>query len=136
VLVVIAIAVLLAGLLSFTLWRVKRAAELQMCGNHAESITLAARLWANDHDGKFPANFIEMSNEVATPKILVCPGNRVSKRVSEWSLVTPENIGFEIVAPGIAETETNQIYLRCKVHSTRALVGGAVFVEGKPHHKF
>ncbi len=65
------------------------------CTNNLRQIGLAERIWAGDHDDKYPfetsvtnggtmklnngrnawINFFVMSNELATPKILICPAD-------------------------------------------------------------
>lgn len=70
-------------------------------------------MWAEDHNGFFPTSFLAMSNEVVTPKILCCISKR---RVSTWSEFTNFNTTYEIVTPGVHETDINAVFVRCSVH--------------------
>jgi hypothetical protein len=93
----------------------QRRAQSSTCASSVVSICLAGRLWAQDHDGKFPTNFTCMSSELNTPKVLSClPARRTP--TSEWSAFTPDNCTYEIVTPGVHEDATNSVFLRCTIH--------------------
>lgn len=100
-LVVIAIIAILAALLLPALSRAKDRAKRTTCLNNLKQIGLAHRLWATDHEGKFPwkvdqaegggkpdgsgtnrVNFqlSLMANELVTTKILLCP-NDTARRI-------------------------------------------------------
>jgi hypothetical protein len=93
----------------------QRRAQSLNCASSVVSICFASRLWAEEHGGSFPTNFICMSNEVMTPKILSCVPARRS-RTSDWSAFTPDNCTYEIVTPGVHESATNTVFLRCTIH--------------------
>jgi hypothetical protein len=71
-----------------------------------------------------PTNFISMTNEVNTPKILSC---QVGRRVSDWSAFTPENCTYEIVSPGMRTDETNKVFMRCMIHGHLGYGDGRFF---------
>jgi prepilin-type N-terminal cleavage/methylation domain-containing protein/prepilin-type processing-associated H-X9-DG protein len=119
-LVVIAIIAILAGLLLPALARAKERAQRIRCVANMKQIGLAMRLWADDHDGQYPwrvdqtegggmpngtgnakapFQFLLASNEVSTPKILVCP--RDTARQAADSFITydpnsPNNVSYEL----------------------------------------
>lgn len=127
-------AVLIAG--SFVMASAaKKRAESLTCASSVTSICLAARLWAEDHDGLMPTNFICMSNEVNTPKILSCQRSRRA-RTSDWSAFTPENCTYEIVGPAMRVDETNKVFLRCTIHGHLGYSDSTVFDGVRRRHKF
>ena len=88
-LVVIAIIAILAGLLLPALARSKAQAKTVACLSNIKQVTLGLRTWSGDNDAKFPwaidwleggskdspewvDHFRTCSNELSTPKILVC----------------------------------------------------------------
>ena len=106
-LVVIAIIAILAALLLPALARAKEQAHRVMCMSNLKQIVLAAKTYALDHEGDFPwhtqvidggiygssmaasawGNFSALSNEVVTPKVLVCPSDRptAGKVAATWA---------------------------------------------------
>lgn len=95
-LVVIGIIAILAGMLLPALSRAKNKAQRITCANNLKQVSLSVRLWAENHDGKFPwkveqaqgggkpdgsgnatvnLQFSILSNELATTKILLCPND-------------------------------------------------------------
>lgn len=90
------------------------------CANNLKQIGLAFRMWAIDHDGRFPfhqstndggtmefcakagggadsnaaLHFRVMSNELSTPLILVCPKDRARTRARDFSTLRPENVTY------------------------------------------
>src|SRR5439155_19104596 len=73
------------------------------CANSICAIVLAARLYANEHDGLFPINFTCFSNELVTPKVLRCSADLSRARAIDWHTFTEANSSYEIVAPGLRE---------------------------------
>ena len=94
----------------------KRQAESVSCGNYMCSICTGARLWAMDNSGYLPSDFVSMSNELATPRILVCPGDESRRPATDWASLTPDQSSYEIVGARVGEGDTNAVFLRCKVH--------------------
>jgi hypothetical protein len=63
----------------------KRWAQSMSCGNYMCSICFAARTWALDSNGKMPSDFLSMSNELSTPRVLVCPADRSRRAAPNWA---------------------------------------------------
>lgn len=96
---------------------IKRHIELVGCGNQMHVILYCATLsWSNEHGGQLPSDFLSMSNELVLPKLLVCPGDHLHRPAASWATFTTNNCSYEIVAPGIHRSDTNIVFLRCRVH--------------------
>ncbi len=100
-LVVIAIIAILAGLLLPALSSAKSKAKVTVCINNQRQVSLGFRVWANDKNDKFPWNlsptnggsldspdwtdhFRLASNELASPRILICAADKERKPGTNW----------------------------------------------------
>jgi len=104
----IPVIAILAGMMLPALAKAKEKAQRINCVSNLKQIGLAARTWSNNHGGKFPPDFASMSNELATPIILVCPGDSSKTRVMNWSEFGPGNVTYEYLEPGIDEKNAAQ----------------------------
>jgi len=120
-LVVIAIIAILAALLLPALSGAKARARRAECANNLKQVGVGLRGWATDSDGHFPwvvgitnggskdapewaDHFRACSNELSTPKILVCAAQLEKKVITDWSLLAGEdNVSYFF---GVDATET------------------------------
>ncbi len=111
-LVVIAIIAILAALLLPALATAKRKGAEAKDLSNLKQIGVASRLWANDHGDKFPwmvamqdggslnssdwtDHYRACSNELQTPKVLICPLDKEKKEVIKWNALDgARNISF------------------------------------------
>ena len=107
--------------------RLKRYAESMSCGNYMSSIGVGARIWAGDNSNRLADNFLCMSNELATPKILICPGDKVRKVADNWDLFTTNNCSYEILRPNMPDDDFTNAYFCCTIHGHLGYADGTVF---------
>lgn len=96
--------------------------ETWRCGKHLAVISQAAGVWAKAHNDGLPSDFIIMSNELVTPRLLICPGDKIREPADNWQAFTSANSSYQVLEgasrakdlpPGILQ---NLRYLQCKVH--------------------
>jgi prepilin-type N-terminal cleavage/methylation domain-containing protein len=116
-LVVIAIIAILAGLLMPALARAKVKAQRIKCVGNLKQIGLGMRLWADDHDGKYPwrveqtrgggmpngtdnatvnFQFQIASNELAAPRILACPSDLKRVPATNFASCAASNVSYTL----------------------------------------
>lgn len=102
-------------------------AESIRCINNMKQIGLAFRIWAGDNNDVYPKDFISMTNELSTWKILQCPSDK-SHNVSSWSDVAAGNISYRRVSsgPDADETHPNVVLVECPIHGSILLCDGSV----------
>ena len=122
----VAPAAILAGVTLPALARAKERAQTIACVNNLKQIGLAARMYANDHGEVLPKDFVTMKNELASPKILVCPGDKSKTPAPDWSSLTPAHVSYEIVSPVPRANEAQEVYARCPIHGSACFVDGSV----------
>ena len=102
------------------------------CINNLKLIGLSARVWANDdpydlgRKDVLPPNFLSMSNELSTPKVLVCPADKARKPATSWQEFSPANVSYEFLNPNGSETNPYVLLTRCPVHGHVGLSDGSV----------
>ena len=113
-LVVIAIIAILAGMLLPALAKSKAKAKRIACVNNMKQMSLALRMWADDHEDKYPwqldpdqggsfnsadwtDHFRMASNHLSTVAILHCPSDKKKKPGTNWNRLDAEmNVSYFI----------------------------------------
>jgi hypothetical protein len=103
----------------------EKAMRIQ-CVNYLKNIGLAARVWANDQGDVLPGDFLTMSNELSTAKILICPADKAHNIAKNWQEFNASNASYELLSPGATVTDVQVLYARCPIHNNVLLVDGSV----------
>lgn len=107
------------------LQRLKEEANSAQCINNLKQIGLAARMWANDNNDIFPPDFISMTNELNTPKILFCASDPAAVRVSEWSQLNQSRISYRLVNANGNDRDPNKVLTICTIHGHVGMSDGS-----------
>jgi len=114
IVVVIATIVILAGLILPALNKPRGRSGRINCVSNLKQLGLAMRMFSNDHTDKFPwavpkveggsleyaesaevfRHFMALSNELITPKILICSSDLERQRSSDWNLFSNSNLSY------------------------------------------
>jgi hypothetical protein len=137
-----------AGLLLPVLAKAKAKAQSIACMNNMKQIGLAFRIWANDHQDRFPFNvstndnvavklgdtvedpvkiFQMLSNELATPKILVCPADSAKHPAMGFGNLRASNFSYELeIGSEVKTTNPEEVLARCPIHGHELHCDGSV----------
>ena len=145
--------VILPALLLPALSRAKSRAERISCANNMKQIGLSFRVWAIDHNGNFPFNmstnnggtlelclpgsdgfdrnaafhFQVMSNELSTPKILVCPSDTKKQPALNFESLQPVSVSYQVFSgTNVSDVNPNQVLAVCLIHNNVLLCDGSV----------
>jgi hypothetical protein len=127
------------------------------CLKNMKQIGLSFRMWANDNREKFPFNvstneggtlelcavakdgfddnsvwhFQVMSNELNSPKILVCPGHPPHVPATDWQSLQASNVTYRVHSgPNVDYTNPTNVLAVCPFDGNTVYCDGKV-VEGK-----
>ncbi len=104
----------------------KEKAQSIACVNNLKQLGLASRIWATDNGDVLPPSIVAMTNEMGSPKILVCPADTARQPAADWASLTMANVSYEFLAPSGSETEPQRVLFRCPIHGHVCLVDGSV----------
>ena len=150
--VVVTLVVLPAMLLP-ALSQAKGRAQRINCTNNLKQIGLAFRVWAIDNGDQFSFNvstnkggtmelsmrsrdgvdshpewiFQVMSNELSTPKILVCPADGSKQPALDFLSLQAANVSYKVYSgTNVVDTNPQEILAICPIHDNVLLCDGSV----------
>ena len=104
----------------------KRRAQRISCISNIKQICLAARIWEDQQkSGRLPADFLTMSNELTTPRILTCASDTARIRADNWQLFDGSSVSYELLSPGVDARDTDVVYVRCPICNNVGMVDGS-----------
>ena len=131
----------------------KERAQSISCMNNMKQIGLAARTWAIDNDDNFPFNvstskggtrelcqrgsdgfdrnavfhFQVMSNELSTPRILVCPADTKRHPALNFLSLRPENVSYQMRSgTNLSDANPQEVLAVCPIHNHVLFCDGSV----------
>jgi hypothetical protein len=100
-------------------------AQTIRCLNNLKQVSIALRLYAADHRGTFPTNFMQLKSQLGSPGILICPldpDRSVSQR--EWN---PDGISYKFLRPGEEQRNVlDEVIVSCPFHGNAVAGDGTV----------
>ena len=118
--VLVAVMALIAMIFLPYLARSHRPPSRVKCVNHLKNVGLAFRIFATDNNDLFPAQVMAskgwhnanvasvyqwMSNELSTPKLLICPNDK-REEAADFASLAPKNISY---FASLSASETNPL---------------------------
>ena len=102
------------------------------CVNNLRQIGLATRIWSLEHNETFPPDFLTMSNELISPKILICPEDKQHVAAADWAHFDPkQHVSYEFLLPNAKEADAmSKPAFRCPIHGHVGLGDGSVQPKG------
>ncbi len=147
------VAAIGASMVLPALAKAKAKAQSIQCVNNMKQIGLAARIWATDNDDQFPfhvsrskggsaesrqhggdsydrnayLHFQVMSNELFTPKILVCPTDSKRQVAQNFVELQSWNVSYQLrTGDRVKQTNPTETLIYCPIHHHVGLTDGSV----------
>jgi hypothetical protein len=143
----------LAAMLLPALAHAKNRAQLISCQSQMMQIGMAMRVWEGDNGDRFPFNvstnqggtmelclrgdggfdrnavnhFQVMSNELGTPRILVCPADSSKQPADNFRDLESKNISYLLRSgTNVTSDYPKDVLLRCPIHGTILRCDGSI----------
>jgi hypothetical protein len=128
ILTTVFLVAVLAGMMLPAFAKAKDRAQSIHCINNLKQVALGARLYANDRNGKFPAEFLEMKEHLGSPAVLICPADEKLSSAQDETQFSAERISYTLVTPGIDENQMSPetVFAVCPIHNNIAYADGSV----------
>jgi hypothetical protein len=96
------------------------------CVNNLKQLGLAVRVWETDNGDVFPPDVLSMTNEIASPKVLVCPADEGRQAAVDWASFSNANLSYQYLAASATSTEPQRVMWVCPIHHNVTLCDGSV----------
>ena len=151
--VTLVVLVVLHATLLPPLAKAKERAQRIHCVNNMKQIGLSFPIWAIDYDDHFPFNvsthrggtmelcqpgsdgfdrnaayhFRALSNELNTPKVLVCPADKDKQPAQGFEVLEATNLSYKLrTGKGLTEANFAEILVVCPIHNNILYCDGRV----------
>lgn len=111
---------------SAALTEARAKAQRIACVNNLKQLGLAARIWATDNNDVLPPDVLSMTNEMSTPKVLVCPADEGRQAAADWTVFSTANLSYQYLAASGSEMEPERVMFVCPIHHSVTLCDGSV----------
>ena len=108
--------------------KAKEKAESIACINNLKQLGLSVKVWMIDNEGVTPPDMLSVSNELSTPKVLVCPADHSREAARDWGSYTSANCSYEYLVRSESkpDREPMRVAFRCPIHGHLGLIDGSV----------
>ena len=129
----------------------KARAQQILCVSNLKQVALAFRIWSNDNGDKFPfevktnaggtlefcardasgfekdptPHLLVLSNELTSPKLLMCPADDTRTRVTNWSKLTASNITYRVRTGPEVTGRPQEVLVMCPIHGYKEFMDGS-----------
>jgi hypothetical protein len=96
--------------------------------NNMKQVGLGLVMWSRDNGDKFPPDLMSISNEVASPKLLVCPSEKLRdrKEANTWDEFSLIGSSYDYFGAGKQASKPQEVILSCPIHGNVGLADGSV----------
>ena len=94
------------------------------CRANLHQLANAAQLFANDHAGTLPASLAELTDVLASPRVLFCPAETWNPAPARFADLDFAHASYTLDAPGQPEEPTRRL-VTCRLHGSYADTSGA-----------
>jgi len=101
----------------------RRRAKSLTCIDNLHEIVYQGKQWATARDGLFPTNFMFLSDVWDLSFALCCPSDPQRQLIRQTPFLQ-ERSSYELITPGVASSDTNTVFVRCKIHGYVAYPDG------------
>jgi hypothetical protein len=106
----------------------RKEAEKIACVNNLKQLGLALRVWALNNGDRHPSSLGQMSNELNTVRVLLCPSDEAKQKWQSvpWTGFRDEMSSYRFSAEVTNDIDPESIVSKCPIHHNYVLADGSV----------